>query len=108
MCLRFGLATSMAAPIPHSPDAPQLCRCFSASAANWQRTQKQSERVLALRARTGNQVKQLCWFANRSFLGMSDCGKAFYWSPAPGVYTIAATDDQGHTDSTQIRVEADK
>jgi penicillin-binding protein 1C len=71
---------------------------------SWQRTQAQSERVLALRARTGNHVKHLCWFANRTFLGVADCGKPFYWSPAPGMYTIAATDDQGHTDSTQIRV----
>jgi penicillin-binding protein 1C len=75
---------------------------------SWQGTQRQSERIIALRAQTGKQVRQLFWFANRSFLGTSQHGDAFYWSPGPGAYTIAATDDQGHTASTQITVEADR
>ena len=75
---------------------------------SWQGAQKQSERVIALRAQTGNQVRQLFWFANRSFLGTSQPGGAFYWSPNPGAYTIAATDDQGDTASTLIAVEADR
>ena len=75
---------------------------------SWHRTQRSAERVIALRAQTGNQVKQLFWFANRSFLGNSERGQAFYWSPAPGLYTIAATDDQGGTASVQITVEPDQ
>jgi penicillin-binding protein 1C len=75
---------------------------------SWQRTQKESERAIALRARTLSQVRQLFWFANRSFLGISQRGEAFYWSPEPGTYTIAATDDQGGTDSVQIVVEPDR
>jgi penicillin-binding protein 1C len=75
---------------------------------SWHRTQRSAERVIALRAQTGNQVKQLFWFANRSFLGNSERGQAFYWSPAPGAYTIAATDDQGGTASVQITVEPDQ
>ena len=75
---------------------------------SWQSTQKQSERAIALRARTGGEVKRLFWFANRSFLGATQPGETFYWSPGPGVYTIAATDDQGRTASTQITVETDR
>jgi penicillin-binding protein 1C len=75
---------------------------------SWRRTQEQSERVVALRAQTGNQVKQLFWFANRSFLGSCERGQAFYWSPEPGAYAIAATDDQGDTASVQITVEPDR
>ncbi len=75
---------------------------------SWQGTQKQSERVIALRARTGSEVKQLFWFANRSFLGAAQHGDTFYWSPGPGTYTLAATDDQGRTASTKIMVESDK
>jgi len=75
---------------------------------SWNRTQRKSERVVALRAQTGNQIKQLFWFANRSFLGSSQRGDAFYWSPEPGAYTIAATDDRGGTASVQITVEPDR
>jgi penicillin-binding protein 1C len=75
---------------------------------SWQGTQKQSERVIVLRAQTGNQVRQLFWFANRTFLGTSEHNGAFYWSPEPGTYTIAATDDQGGTASVQITVEPDR
>jgi penicillin-binding protein 1C len=75
---------------------------------SWQASQKQSERVIALRARTGGEVKRLFWFANRSFLGAAQSGETFYWSPGPGAYTIGATDDQGCTTSTQIRVESDR
>jgi penicillin-binding protein 1C len=75
---------------------------------SWHRTQRSAERVIVLRAQTGNQVKQLFWFANRSFLGSAERGQAFYWSPEPGAYTIAVTDDQGGAASIQIRVEPDR
>jgi membrane carboxypeptidase/penicillin-binding protein PbpC len=75
---------------------------------SWHRTQRSTERIIALRAQTGNQVKQLFWFANRSFLGITEQGQAFYWSPEPGAYTIAATDDQGGAASVQITVEPDR
>jgi penicillin-binding protein 1C len=74
----------------------------------WHRTQRSAEKVVALRAQTGNQVKQLFWFANRSFLGSADRGQAFYWAPGPGTYTIAVTDDQGGAASVQMRVEPDR
>jgi penicillin-binding protein 1C len=75
---------------------------------SWHRTQRSAERVIALRAETGNHVKQLFWFANRSFLGNAERGQAFYWSPEPGAYTIAVTDDQGGAASVQIMVEPDR
>jgi penicillin-binding protein 1C len=74
----------------------------------WQRSQNRSERIVALRALTGGSTKQLFWFANRLFLGTTQPGESFYWSPQPGTYTIAATDDQGNADSTQMTVEPDR
>jgi penicillin-binding protein 1C len=74
----------------------------------WHGSQDRSEHIIALRARTGSASKQLFWFANRSFLGTTQAGESFYWSPEPGTYTIAATDDQGDTDSTEMTVEPDR
>jgi len=75
---------------------------------SWQANQAVSERVIPLRARTGAGAKEVYWFANRDFIGAAGSGETFYWSPAPGTYTIAATDDRGQSDSVQIIVEGER
>jgi penicillin-binding protein 1C len=75
---------------------------------SWQVNQAANEHVIALRARTGAGATRLYWFANRDFIGSAGAGETFYWSPAPGTYTIAATDDRGQSDSTQITVEGER
>jgi penicillin-binding protein 1C len=70
----------------------------------WQTNQAAGARVIALRARTGAGATQVYWFANRDFIGSAGSGETFYWSPAPGTYTVAATDDHGQSDSVQISV----
>jgi penicillin-binding protein 1C len=75
---------------------------------SWQTNQAASEHVIPLRARTAAGAKEVYWFANRDFIGSAGSGETFYWSPAPGTYTIAATDDRGQSDSVQITVEADR
>jgi penicillin-binding protein 1C len=73
---------------------------------SWQTSQAADARVIALRARTGAGTTRVFWFANRDFLGSAGPGETFYWSPAPGSYTVAATDDRGQSDSVQITVES--
>ena len=75
---------------------------------SWQTNQAASEHVIPLRARTAAGAKEVYWFANRDFIGSAGSGETFYWSPAPGTYTIAATDDRGQSDSVQITVEGDR
>jgi penicillin-binding protein 1C len=75
---------------------------------SWQANQAASERVIALRARTAAGATRVYWFANRDFIGSVVSGETFYWSPAPGTYTIAATDDRGQSDSAQITVEGER
>jgi penicillin-binding protein 1C len=75
---------------------------------SWPANQATSEHVIPLRARTGAGAKEVYWFANRDFIGAAGSGETFYWSPAPGTYTIAATDDRGQSDSVQIIVEGDR
>jgi penicillin-binding protein 1C len=75
---------------------------------SWQANQATSERVIPLRARTAAGAKEVYWFANRDFIGAAGSGETFYWSPAPGTYTIAATDDRGQSDSVQIIVEGER
>lgn len=72
---------------------------------SWQTSQTGDARVIALRARTGAGATRVFWFTNRDFIGSAGPGETFYWSPAPGSYTIAATDDRGQSDSVQITVE---
>jgi penicillin-binding protein 1C len=59
-------------------------------------------------AATAAGASRVYWFANRDFIGSAGSGETFYWSPAPGTYTIAATDDRGQSDSVQITVEGDR
>jgi len=75
---------------------------------SWRTNQAASEHVIPLRARTAAGAKEVYWFANRDFIGSAGPGETFYWSPAPGTYTIAATDDRGQSDSVQITVEGDR
>jgi membrane carboxypeptidase/penicillin-binding protein PbpC len=75
---------------------------------SWPANQATSEHVISLRARTGAGAKEVYWFANRDFIGAAGSGETFYWSPAPGTYTIAATDDRGQSDSVQIIVEGER
>ena len=75
---------------------------------SWQTNQTASEHVIPLRARTGPGATRVYWFANRDFIGSAGSGETFYWSPAPGSYTIAATDDRGQSDSVQIAVEGER
>jgi penicillin-binding protein 1C len=75
---------------------------------SWQANQPANEHVLALHARTGAGATRVYWFANRDFIGSAGSGETFYWSPAPGTYTVAATDDRGQSDSTQITVEGER
>jgi penicillin-binding protein 1C len=74
---------------------------------SWQTNQAGDARVIALRARTGAGATRVFWFANRDFIGSAGPGETFYWSPAPGSYTVAATDDRGQSDSIQITVEGE-
>jgi penicillin-binding protein 1C len=75
---------------------------------SWQTNQAANEHVIPLRARTSAGAKEVYWFANRDFIGAAASGETFYWSPAPGIYTIAATDDRGQSDSVQITVEGER
>ena len=75
---------------------------------SWQTNQTASEHVIPLRARTGPGATRIYWFANRDFIGSAGSGETFYWSPAPGAYTIAATDDHGQSDSVQMTVEGER
>ncbi|HEX6564296.1 MAG TPA: hypothetical protein VF020_08430, partial [Chthoniobacterales bacterium] len=75
---------------------------------SWQTNQAASEHVIPLRARTAAGAREVYWFANRDFIGSAGSGETFYWSPTPGTYTVAATDDRGQSDSVQITVEGDR
>jgi penicillin-binding protein 1C len=90
----------------NNPAADQLKILPLPRVITW--TSDRQNRTVALRARTETGVKKVYWFANREYLGVSLAGQPLYWNPAPGVYSLAATDDQGSTDTARLEVEGDR
>jgi penicillin-binding protein 1C len=63
-------------------------------------------RSLPLRAQADADVSKLYWFANKAYIGNSNPGEPFYWSPAPGSYQLVALDDHGRSTSCNVVLEA--
>ncbi len=60
---------------------------------------------LTLRANASRSTP-VYWFADASYLGQSAPGKDLAWTPpAVGRYVLSAVDDQGQTDTRELRIE---
>lgn len=60
---------------------------------------------LTLRANAARSTP-VYWFADASYLGQSAPGKDWAWTPpAVGRYVLSAVDDQGQTDTRELRIE---
>lgn len=51
-------------------------------------------------------VSHLHWFANNTYLGVSESDTIFFWEPPIGKTTLRAVDDLGRYSSTLITVES--
>ena len=49
-------------------------------------------------------ARQLYWFLDSKLLGRADSTEPFYWTPAPGRFTVRAVDNHGRSDAQSIRV----
>ena len=61
-------------------------------------------RDIPLLATTDASVKAVHWFANTTYLGQTQSGATFLWSPKPGNYTIRAVDDMGQSVAQKIEI----
>src|SRR5205085_2764549 len=62
------------------------------------------ERALSLRAETEPDVAKVYWFADRTFLGVSNRNAPLLWQPKLGRYQIVALDDHGRSDSCPVTI----
>jgi penicillin-binding protein 1C len=42
-------------------------------------------------------TKTIHWFVSQEYLGSSEGGKAFFWTPKPGKFLVRAVDDHGRS-----------
>jgi penicillin-binding protein 1C len=59
---------------------------------------------IPLRARTDADVREVYWFADKTFIGKSPATDILSWKSAPGHYELTALDDHGRSGSCSVIV----
>jgi membrane carboxypeptidase/penicillin-binding protein PbpC len=57
-----------------------------------------------LRAKTDADVREVYWFADKTFIGKSAATEILSWKSASGRYELAALDDHGRSGSCTVIV----
>ncbi len=65
---------------------------------------ERSENTIPLRAKTDGDVREIYWFADKSFIGKSKATDVVSWKPAHGRYELTALDDHGRSGSCTVTV----
>ena len=61
---------------------------------------------IALRAHSTGSAGKIFWFADQALIGQTRSGEALAWNPpAAGNYTLRAVDEQGASDTRELKVE---
>lgn len=70
-------------------------------------TEDHTTTSIALNANADGNIYHLYWFANHTFLGETTPNKPLFWQPQlVGNYHISVTDDQGQSDSVNIKIDS--
>jgi len=59
---------------------------------------------IPLRAKTDADVREVYWFADKTFIGKSAASDILSWKSAPGRYQLTALDDHGRSGSCSVTV----
>jgi len=59
---------------------------------------------IPLRAKTDADVREIYWFADKSFIGKSRASEMLSWKSSPGDYQLIALDDHGRSGSCRVTV----
>ena len=59
---------------------------------------------IPLRAKTDADVREVYWFANKSFIGKSQASDMLGWKSSRGTYQLIALDDHGRSSSCNVTV----
>jgi penicillin-binding protein 1C len=60
--------------------------------------------AIPLRAKTDADVRDVYWFADRTFIGRSNVTETLTWKSTPGDYQLTALDDHGRSTSCNVTV----
>jgi penicillin-binding protein 1C len=64
------------------------------------------DRQLSFLASADGGVRQLYWFVNDAFVGVSRPSRPIAWTPtSAGHYALSVVDDHGRSDGRELRVE---
>jgi penicillin-binding protein 1C len=63
-----------------------------------------SETVIPLRAKVEADVREIYWFAGKTFIGKATPAEIVSWKSTPGRYELTALDDQGRSGSCTVVV----
>jgi len=63
-----------------------------------------SSTAIPLRAKTDADVREIYWFADKTFIGKSNVTEMLTWKSAPGDYQLTALDDHGRSGSCNVTV----
>jgi membrane carboxypeptidase/penicillin-binding protein PbpC len=58
-----------------------------------------SSAAIPLRAKTDADVREVYWFANKTFIGKGGATEVIAWKSSPGRYELCALDDHGRSGS---------
>ncbi len=54
---------------------------------------------------TDADTKTIHWFVSEEYLGSSDSGKTFFWTPKPGRFVVRAVDDHGRSAVREVATQ---
>ena len=63
-----------------------------------------SSNAIPLRAKTDADVREIYWFADKTFIGKSNVTEMLTWKSTPGDYQLTALDDHGRSTSCNVTV----
>ena len=63
-----------------------------------------TESAIPLRAKSDADVREIYWFADKTFIGKCDAADVLSWKSTPGSYELTALDDHGRSNSCQVTV----
>jgi penicillin-binding protein 1C len=64
-----------------------------------------TQNAIPLRAKTEADVREVYWFAGKSFIGKADSTAVLSWKSSPGHYELTALDDHGRSASCRVNVQ---
>ena len=91
---------------PTAGTGPQILSPLNGVSYRVRTDRAAEDRQLSFLASADGGVRQLYWFVNDAFVGVSRPSRPVAWTPSgAGRYSLSVVDDQGRSDGRELRVE---